>query len=219
MQVIGQKFFVQRVLFYLSMTMGSLAKKGLMEEAEKKIPYDFNLPRLYSLSFCNFEMELFQEPCTEVVQHILFSNAKHPEVKYKHLMHMVFVILPRFTKPLEECKDNKDLMLYAIKHAHEYEYNKLPKEFDNWMFKRLFDLAEIAKFTPQEVLQYKRRQMTTGDYQRGLLYAEEKGETRGSLRQAQAMARRMLADNEPIDKIERYTGLSEPEILSLEDEN
>jgi hypothetical protein len=39
-------------------------------------------------------------------------------------------------------------MLYAIKHAHEYEYNKLPKEFDSWMFKRLFDLAEIAKFTP-----------------------------------------------------------------------
>jgi hypothetical protein len=62
--------------------------------------------------------------------------------------------------------------------------------------------------------------MTTGDYQRGLLYAEEKGETRGitigSLRQAQAIARRMLADNESIDKIERYTGLSEPEILSLE---
>jgi hypothetical protein len=74
------------------------------------------------------------------------------------------------------------------------------------------NLHEIAKFTPQEILQYKRRQMTTGDYQRGLLYAEEKG----SLRQAQAMARRMLAKGESLDKIEEYTGLSEPEILSLE---
>jgi predicted transposase/invertase (TIGR01784 family) len=78
----------------------------------------------------------------------------------------------------------------------------------------------IAKFTPQEALQYKRRQMTTGDYQRGLLYAAEQGETRGitigSLRQAQAMARRMLSKGEALDKIEDYTGLSEPEILSLE---
>jgi predicted transposase/invertase (TIGR01784 family) len=155
-----------------------------------------------------------------VVQHILFSNAKHPEVKYKHLMHMVFVILPRFTKPLEECKDNKDLMLYAIKHAHEYEYNKLPKEFDSWMFKRLFDLAEIAKFTPQEALQYKRRQMTTGDYQRGLLYATEQGRTEGitigSLHQAQKMARWMLSKGMEMSDIEEATGLSEPEILSLE---
>jgi hypothetical protein len=55
--------------------------------------------------------------------------------------------------------------------------------------------------------------MTTGDYQRGLLYAEEKGE----LRQAQAIARSMLADNFPIAVIEKHTGLSELEILSLED--
>jgi predicted transposase/invertase (TIGR01784 family) len=67
--------------------------------------------------------------------------------------------------------------------------------------------------------------MTTGDYQRGLLYAEEKGETRGrtegitigSLRRAQEIARSLLAQEIPLSIIMNATGLSEPEILSLED--
>jgi predicted transposase YdaD len=54
---------------------------------------------------------------------------------------------------------------------------------------------------------------------KGLLRGEKRGETRGitigSLRQAQAMARRMLAKGYPLEEIEALTGLAEPEILSL----
>jgi hypothetical protein len=48
-------------------------------------------------------------------------------------------------------------------------------------------------------------------YRDSLAYAKEEG----SLRQAQSMAKRMLAKNYPLEEIEALTGLSSPEILSL----
>jgi predicted transposase/invertase (TIGR01784 family) len=71
--------------------------------------------------------------------------------------------------------------------------------------------------------------MTEMDRVASLMWAEEKGVMRGrdegradgiaigSLRQAQSMAKRMLAKNYPLEEIEALTGLSEPEILSLEE--
>jgi predicted transposase/invertase (TIGR01784 family) len=75
-----------------------------------------------------------------------------------------------------------------------------------------------------ELEQYEARMMTEMDRAASLAWAEEKGVMRGeargitigSLRQAQAIARKMLADGFSIDAIEKYTGLSEPEILALE---
>jgi hypothetical protein len=76
---------------------------------------------------------------------------------------------------------------------------------------------DISKFTEKERLEYEKSMKYLNAYLASLDYAKEEGESIGSLRQAQAMARRMLAKGEALDKIEEYTGLSEPEILSLED--
>lgn len=55
-------------------------------------------------------------------------------------------------------------------------------------------------------------------YKKGLAEGLEKGraETRGE--EKVAVARRMLADNEPIERICRYSGLSEAEVLGLQKE-
>ena len=45
--------------------------------------------------------------------------------------------------------------------------------------------------------------------------AEQKAEQRGEQKQKIAIAKEMKADNEPIDKIMRYTGLSREEIEKL----
>jgi predicted transposase/invertase (TIGR01784 family) len=52
--------------------------------------------------------------------------------------------------------------------------------------------------------------------EKGVMRGEARGITIGSLRQAQKMARWMLAKGMPIADIEEATGLSEPEILALE---
>jgi hypothetical protein len=86
-----QKYFAKRTFFYLCIIISKLAKKGK--------DYDFNLPKLYSVSFLDFELD-FGENCTETIQYLSMRNDKHPEVGYD-MIQMVFVILPRFCKTSE----------------------------------------------------------------------------------------------------------------------
>jgi len=52
---------------------------------------------------------------------------------------------------------------------------------------------------------------TERDIRNQIRYAEKKGIEKGAL----AIARRMLEDNEPIEKIVKYSGLTEEQIKNL----
>jgi predicted transposase/invertase (TIGR01784 family) len=200
MQLGEQKDFIKRALFGLSLRFSALAEKGGRQEKA------FNVPALYHLSFIDFELD-FGKPCTEAVQYLSMRNDLHPEVRYE-LLHMAFVCLPRFNQAAEKCTNDLDKLVYTIKNAQSLSAQ--PKTFQGEEFDSIFELAKISKFTEKERLEYEASMKYLNAYRDSLAYAEEKG----GLRHAQTMARRMLADNEPIDKIERYTGLSEPEILT-----
>ncbi|MCL2282407.1 MAG: Rpn family recombination-promoting nuclease/putative transposase, partial [Fibromonadales bacterium] len=93
-QISKQDHFIGRLLFYISQTISGLAKKG------KK--YNFNYPRVFSLSFLNFEPEP-EEKSRKVVEHIGLVNLERSKKRYPHI-HIALVMLTRFKKRLEECK-------------------------------------------------------------------------------------------------------------------
>ncbi|MBS7271735.1 MAG: hypothetical protein KIG97_05070, partial [Fibrobacter sp.] len=80
--------------------------------------------------------------------------------------------------------------------------------------------AELSKFT-EEFLVSEAMKMSDREYE---LYVEKKharaegleeGRAEGADAKARATAVAMLMDNEPIEKIVKYSGLSEKEILEL----
>jgi predicted transposase/invertase (TIGR01784 family) len=217
MQVGKQIYFIKRTLFYASRTISGMVKAG--------DTWDFNYPRLYLLSFVNFELD-FGEGCDEVTQILSVVNRNHPTVFYDNLFHLVFVRLPKFTKELPDCKTNEDKMLYLIQNAHKFEVP--PEELSSGIFGEVLELAKISKFTQDELEQYEARMRTELDRYAELNTARIEGEAEGrasglvegesigSLRQAQKMAKWMLAKGMSIADIEDATGLSDPEILALE---
>jgi predicted transposase/invertase (TIGR01784 family) len=219
MQVEEQKHFIKRSLFYLCMAAANLAKKGKMESRGKKVPYDYNIPVVYTLSFLDFDAD-FGKGCDEVIQYISLSNELHPEVRY-NLMRMIFVRLARFAKTEGQCKSDLDRMLFIFKNAHTL--GKVPTGFKKMVFKRLFEIARISNFTNEELMNYESDMKRFSDHMNALAYAEEKGVAKGDARGVKRgvsiglkkAARNMLAKGYSVAEVIGITHLSRGQIRAL----
>ena len=153
----------------------------------------------------------FREKIThEVVDETIFLN---------------FVELNRFDKSLDDCVDLADKWFYSLKHMGSME--GLPEGLRVEVFERLFEACEIAKFTPDEKLEYEHDMMTERDYTNilntyraegeakgkaeGLAEGEAKGLTEGKTEVARAMKAKGLG----MDLISELTGLPEDDIRKL----
>jgi hypothetical protein len=180
----------------------NLAKKGMQKHKNKKIPYDFNFPVIYTLSFLQFDLD-FGKGCDEVIQYLSVSNNTHPDVRYD-IMHMVYVRLSMFNKIEEECKTDADMLLFSLKNANKL--NKIPSSFKKPEFKRLFEIAKISNFTKMEHMDYIRRMMAYSDQVHTFNFAKKKsmeegrqdglkeGLEKGRLEGKREDAKAMLAD-------------------------
>ena len=91
------------------------------------------------------------------------------------------------------------------------------------VFDRLFEEAEIAKFTPQELREYEASKMAYRDIknsidtakQEGLAEGMELGMEKGMNQKALDIARNMLADGFDINLIMKYSGLTQEQIDKL----
>ena len=100
----------------------------------------------------------------------------------------------------------------------EERYISLLTDFD-----RLFEEAEIAKFTPQEMREYETSKMAYRDIKNsvdtakreGIAEGMEKGMELGMNQKALDIARNMLADGVDIILIMKYSGLTQEQIEKL----
>ena len=99
-------------------------------------------------------------------------------------------------------------------------------------FDRLFEEAEIAKFTPQEMREYETSKMAYRDIknsvdtakregiaegmEKGMKEGLEKGRAEGMNQRSLDIARNMLADGVYINQIMKYSGLTQEQIEKLE---
>jgi len=203
MQVEDQKYFIKRSLFYICMAVANLAKKGRMESRGKKIPYDYNIPVVYTLSFLNFDLN-FGNGCDEVVQYISLSNELHPEIRYD-MIRMVYVQLSRFNKKEEECISDIDRLLFIFKNAQNL--TEEPKSFKKMVFKRILEVARISNFNDEELMFYDVEMKRYSDHVNALAYAEEKGILR--------VAKNMLKDGINPTRVARITKLPKEQIMAL----
>ena len=96
----------------------------------------------------------------------------------------------------------------------EERYISLLTDFD-----RLFEEAEIAKFTPQEMREYETSKMAYRDIKNSVGTAKREGIAegmeKGMNQKALDIARNMLADGVDINLIMKYSGLTQEQIEKL----
>ena len=144
------------------------------------------------------------------------SEVRH-EVKLKNQHHQVFydkltfiyLEMPHFVKTENELETTYDKWLYVLKYLPTF--TERPQKLQERIFHRLFEAAEIARFSPEEKEQYEESLKSYRDLKNVIdtSYGE------GRKEEKKEIALNMLKEGLNIDLISKITGLSGDEIGQL----
>lgn len=188
-----QQYFKDRSIFYSTFPIREQAKKGK--------DWDYELKRVYTICFLNFTFDKSDEFSHEVK----LTDVTTGEVFYDKLTYL-YLEMPKYTKPLPQLNTLYDKWLYAIKHLGDLE--ERPAELKEAIFNRLFELAEIAKYSPQERQDYEESLKTFRDWYSVIKTAENKGRDERSVE----IAKNMKEMGYSFEEIKNLTGLNAEEI-------
>ena len=90
-------------------------------------------------------------------------------------------------------------------------HDKYINPFTDFGFKKLFEAAEIAKFTPDEKTKYEESLKYYRDLKNVVDTSFDEGKAEGKIE----IARQMKSEKEPIEMIVLFTGLTREEIENL----
>ena len=156
----------------------------------------------------------------KIRHHVQLCDTATHKIFYDKL-EFIYVEIAKFNKTLGELETLYEKWLYALKNL--YKLTQRPKELCDKVFDRLFEEAEIAKFTPQEMREYEASKMAYRDIKNsidtakreGLAEGMELGMEKGMNQKALDIARNMLADGVDINLIMKYSGLTQEQIDKL----
>ena len=131
-------------------------------------------------------------------------------------MEFIYVEIAKFDKTLEELNTLYEKWLYALKNL--YKLTQRPKELCDNVFDRLFEEAEIAKFSPQEMREYEASKKAYRDIKNSVDTAKREGIAEGMLQRSLEIARKMLAKGMDEATVMDMTGLTAEELKLLKAE-
>ena len=85
------------------------------------------------------------------VRHEVKLKNQHCQVFYDKLT-LIYLEMPNFIKTEEQLETTYDKWLYVLKYLPTFA--EKPMQLQELIFQRLFEAAEIAKFSPEEKVQY-----------------------------------------------------------------
>ncbi len=142
MQNVYQQFFKDRSVYYSTFPIRDQAEKG---------EWDFELKSVYTVGILNF---VFDEDKND-------SNYFHHEVKLMDVnrktvffdkLTFVYLEMPKFDKTEEELVTMFDKWMFVLKNLSRLM--ERPAALQERIFTRLFEAAEIARFSKEEQRQY-----------------------------------------------------------------
>jgi predicted transposase/invertase (TIGR01784 family) len=230
LQKTKQKFFKDRTLYYSTFPIQEQAKKGT--------EWNFELRKVYTIAILDFVFDEDKEEPEKYRYDIKLSDIETHSVFYDKLM-FIYLEMPKFNKDVSELKTRFEKWLYIIKNLHKLD--RIPEKLKETIFLQLFETAEISKFNPKEYQEYedsikyyrdlknsfdtaREEGMTQGKregflqgikkgIEKGIKKGIEKGKYEGQI----SLAVEMLKNNEPVEKIMKYTDLPIGKITELKE--
>ena len=228
MQNAYQKHFKDRSLFYSTFP--------IREQAPKGADWNFKLDRVYTVALLNFDLDEDAFDKADINHDVGLLDKKTHRV-FNDKLSFKYVEIARFDKTEDELESLYDKWLYVLKNLSCLD--KRPAALKEKIFSRLFEEAEIARFTPTELKEYEDSLKAYRDVKNSIDTALEQGRAEGraegieqgraegraeGMEQGRAegerhakrtMAMSLLSMNVPMQTIMQATGLTENEILAL----
>jgi predicted transposase/invertase (TIGR01784 family) len=135
-----QNFFKDRSVYYATFPIQEQALKG---------DWNYQLTAVYTVGILDF---IFEDcKYEDTLLHTVELKNQNCEVFYDKLK-FIYIELPKFTKSLDELESHFDKWLFLLKHLSEL--SDRPQPLKERIFNQLFEVAEIANFSPIEQENY-----------------------------------------------------------------
>ncbi len=206
LQKARQKFFKDRSLYYSTFAIQEQAQRG---------DWDFELKAVYTVSIMDFVFDDIHNP-TKSRHDVQLIEAKTQKV-FSDKLRFIYLEMPKFNKTETELETHYDKWMYVIKNLARLD--RVPEKFQEKIFQKLFESAEIAKYNPEEQQNYQDSLKYYRDWKNAMDTAveeakeETKLETRAETKRE--IARQMKTKRLSNELIADVTGLSIGEIEKL----
>ena len=195
MQKAEQEYFKDRSVYYATTPVRQQAPKG---------EWDYHLDDVYTIGILNFEFPNGEYPVDSYRHEIKLKDVEDNHVFYDKLT-FIYLEMPKFTKTEDELDTMFDKWMFVLRNLSRLL--ERPKALQDRIFTKLFEQAEIARYSESERRQYEESKKVFWDNYSVLKTAEKKGVLK--------TAGKMKADGMSTDLIAKYTGLSKEEIDTL----
>ena len=219
MQQASQDFFKDRSVFYSAFPIIEQGRTG---------DWDFHLNNVYTIGILNF---IF--PGDEYDKDCFHHEVKLMDIEDKHVFYdkltYVYLEMPKFNKTEDELVSMYDKWLFVLRNLTRLM--ERPAALQERIFQRVFDQAEIARFTLDEsriyeesLKQYRDMSNTIASAERrgraegraeGREEGREEGRAEGRIETSRENARRMKVKGYAVEDIAEITGLTAEEIKGL----
>ena len=200
LQKAKQNYFKERTIYYSTFPIREQAEKG---------EWNYNLKAVYCIGILDFTFDDYEiEPEKSEVVHTIKLKNQNGKTFYEKLTY-IYLEMPNFKLAESQLKTRLDKWLYFIKYLEDFQ--TIPKIFSDEVFSQAFAKAELAKFGQTELANYENSLKIYRDLKGVIDTAYDEGKLEGKLE----MARFMKSENEPIEKIMKYTGLTKEDIVKL----
>ena len=216
-----QQFFKDRTLFY---TTFPIREQQVIKD------WDYQLKAIYVIGILNFKFDKVHDNYYHHEVQLLDVETK--EVFYDKLT-FIYLEMPKFNKSEDELNGMFEKWLFVL--CNLSRLMERPKALQERIFTRLFETAEIAKFTKVEYDAYEESLKVYRDWKNTIDTAELKGEKKGfkkghkeglekgekigiekgEKRKAIEMAQRLKDKGVAINIIVECSGLTEEQINAL----
>ena len=208
MQKASQDFFRDRSVFYSAFP--------IIEQGKAGADWDFHLNNVYTIGILNFVF-----PGDEYDKDCFHHEVKLMDVEDKHVFYdkltYVYLEMPKFKKTEDELVSMYDKWLFVLKNLTRLM--ERPVALQERVFTRLFEQAEIARFTPDETRIYEESLKHYRDMRNVVNSAErrgrEEGREEGRKDAKYEAAGKMKAKGFASADIAEITGLTTAEIESI----
>lgn len=165
MQKAEQQFFKDRSLYYSTFPIREQGRKG---------EWNYELKAVYVISVLNFT---FDDSDSEYYHHKVQLMDVHTGKIFYDKLTFVYLEMPKFMKSENELETMFDKWLFVLRNLSRLMQR--PAALQERVFVKLFETAEIAKFTKEQYEEYEESLKVYRDWKNTIDTAVNKAENKG----------------------------------------
>lgn len=194
-----QNFFKDRTVYYSTFPI---------REQAKRADWNYELKAVYTIAILDFVFSEDKDDSDKFRYDIKLTDQETKKVFYDKLT-FIYLEMPKFNKTVDQLETRFDKWLYVIRNLNRLD--KVPEKLKERIFEKTFEVAEIAKFTPDQVRSYE----DSLKYYRDLKNSLDTAKEEGKVEEKEEIAKNLLDNNVDIEIIVKSTGLTKEQIEKL----